>query len=145
MANNGKVLINLFGLKQKINVYLEVVNDNLLCAKPVRKRFLRMLKSNIGSFMEENPDATMDDICVAFGDPFDQKNELFEEIEQDYYKRLRKQVIACYVIIAFLLVLLLISISLVGHYFSLSKTSIHFSNIDTLSSFIHYIVLCVAT
>lgn len=131
MANNGKVLINLFGFKQKINVYLEVVNDNLLCAKPVRKRFLRMLKSNIGSFMEENPDATMDDICVAFGDPFDQKNELFEEIEQDYYKRLRKQVIACYVIIAVLLVMLLCAIAFAMHFFFITTPVLRFSNVNS--------------
>lgn len=131
MENNGKVLINLFGLKQKIDVYFKVVSGNLLCSKPVRKKFMRMLKSNVDSFLEENPNATMDDICIVFGDPYDQRNELFEEIERDYYKKLQKQVITCYVIIAVLLIILLCTIAFAMHLFYLTRPVLRFSNVNS--------------
>lgn len=129
METKSKIIVGLFSLEQHLDVYYKTVEDHLECPTWVRKKYMELLKNDIADFLEMNPDATMDDVCTAFGDPFDQHNELLRMIEKEYMNRLRRRLIVCYGLIGVLSIALAITISIVIHCMSDVDATVNISNV----------------
>ncbi|MBR3767704.1 MAG: hypothetical protein IKL10_05635 [Clostridia bacterium] len=56
-------------LKSQLNTYYKDISSSLLCKNGKKRIFIRELKSNISDFVENNPDATIEDIMNCFGKP----------------------------------------------------------------------------
>lgn len=50
-------------------------------------RFLKDLKNGIDSYISENPDITMDDICNKYGTCEELANEFFQQENAEVYKK----------------------------------------------------------
>ncbi len=133
METKSKIIVGLFSLEQHLDVYYKTVEDHLECPTWVRKKYMELLKNDIADFLEMNPDATMDDVCTAFGDPFDQHNELLRRIEKEYMNRLRRRLIVCYGIIGCLTIILIVLVVFLSHFLSNQSRIVNFSNIYNVS------------
>lgn len=57
-------------MKQEIEQYLKQIEGNLYtCPRKKRTAFLRDLRGNIDSYIEENPNATLSELKKYFGSP----------------------------------------------------------------------------
>ena len=108
MEEKSKIIVGLFNLEQHLDVYYKTIEDHLECPSWVRKKYMELLKNDVADFLEMNPDATMDDVCRFFGDPFDQNNELLRKVERTYFEKLRRRLIICYGLIGVLIFALIL-------------------------------------
>lgn len=69
--------------------YLKNINDLLICSSKKRKQFLHDFNSNIDDFLQNNPDASLDDLKNAMGTPQEIADGFMENISsKDIKKRL---------------------------------------------------------
>ena len=128
MEEKSKIIHYLFSLEQHLDIYYKTIEDNLICPKWVRKKFMELLKNDIADYIEENPDATMENICAVFGDPFEPNNELLRVLEREYLRKLKKRLVICYGVIVGLLIFSLVLIGIITQQFYGDDYLVHFTN-----------------
>lgn len=62
-------------------VYLRQVKKHLTCSPKERNRFLHRTEQMLDAFLEENPDATEEDLYLALGSPEELAEQMMEECE----------------------------------------------------------------
>ena len=129
MEEKSKIIVCLFNLEQHLEVYYKTIEEHLDCPSWVRKRYMMLLKNDIADYLDMNPDATMDDICQLFGDPFEPNNALLRKVEREYMARLRKQLIFCYCLIGVLSITLILMIYVLIHSLHISSLDVRVTNI----------------
>ena len=61
--------------------YLRQVKKHLTCSPKERNRFLHRTEQMLDAFLEENPDATEEDLYLALGSPEELAEQMMEECE----------------------------------------------------------------
>lgn len=128
MEKKSKIIYYLFSLEQHLDIYYKTVEEHLECPTWVRKKFMELLKNDIADYVDENPDATMEDICTVFGDPFEPNNELLRVLEREYLKKLKRRLVICYGLIGILTISLLVMIGLCSQYGDNDDYHVRFTN-----------------
>lgn len=82
--------MHMEGIQDELAVYFDLVEQNAHCSPKMRKRFMKMFRGAVGDFLEENPAAGMQEICMTFGDPTDQHDITFDETEREYIEKIRR-------------------------------------------------------
>ena len=101
------VIKNLFNIDQHIEMYFEIIENNLDFPPDVRRRYMRFLKYEVAKYLLHHPEALMSDICKKFGDPYEQNAAVVKMIENGFARELRKRNLL-FMIITFVLVVLLV-------------------------------------
>ena len=130
MEKKSKIIYYLFSLEQHLDIYYKTVEEHLECPTWVRKKFMELLKNDIADYVDENPDATMEDICTVFGDPFEPNNELLRVLEREYLKKLKRRLVICYGLIGGLMLLLIAMLIILLHYINNSSLLIRISDLS---------------
>lgn len=128
MEEKSKIIYCLFNLEQHLDIYYKAIEGHIDCPACIRKKFMELLKNDIADYVDANPDATMEDICTVFGDPFESNNELLRVLEREYLKKLRKRLIICYGVIGGLTILLLVTLGIIMQYENSQDYLVHFAN-----------------
>lgn len=76
----------------QINAYLKEVNRSLTCSKEEKEFYIDKIKNGILVFIDENPDATMEDIRREIGDPIISTNDVFENVTSDEPEKIKKRI-----------------------------------------------------
>lgn len=76
----------------QINAYLKEVNRSLTCSKEEKEFNIDKIKNGILVFIDENPDATMEDIRREIGDPIISTNDVFENVTSDEPEKIKKRI-----------------------------------------------------
>jgi len=76
----------------QINAYLKEVNRSLTCSKEEKEVYIDKIKNGILVFIDENPDATMEDIRREIGDPIISTNDVFENVTSDEPEKIKKRI-----------------------------------------------------
>lgn len=66
------------------SAYLRQVRKHLTCSPKERNRFLHRTDQMLDAFLEENPDATDEDLYLALGSPEELAEQMMEECQSDY-------------------------------------------------------------
>lgn len=101
------VIKNLFNIDQHIEMYFEIIENNLDFPPDVRRRYMRFLKYEVAKYLLHHPEALMSDICKKFGDPYEQNAAVVKMIENGFARELRRRNLL-FMIITFVLVVLLV-------------------------------------
>ena len=113
----GKTVIrHLFNIDQHVELYADIINENLQCPPEIRARYIETLRKEMKRFMQKNPNALMSDICRKFGDPYDQREGVFKIIQKLHEQEMRKRNLLFMGIAMVLIVLLVVAIACVVHY-----------------------------
>ncbi len=128
MEKKSKIIYYLFSLEQHLDIYYKTIEEHLECPTWVRKKFMELLKNDIADYVDENPDATMEDICTVFGDPFEPNNELLRVLEREYLKKLKRRLVICYGLIGILTISLLVVIWFFLNYVNNNDYRVCFTN-----------------
>lgn len=90
--------------------YHRQVEKRLNCPKEMREKFLTDAKRMTGDFLAENPEATLDELKRAVGEPEELAAMFLEsadsEVVEGYRKRKRwaKRIVAALLVVAFIVV-----------------------------------------
>ena len=76
----------------QINAYLKEVNRSLTCSKEEKEFYIDKIKNGILVFIDENPDATREDIRREIGDPIISTNDVFENVTSDEPEKIKKRI-----------------------------------------------------
>lgn len=76
----------------QINAYLKEVNRSLTCSKEEKEFYIDKIKNGILVFIDENPDATMEDIRREIGDPIISTNDVSENVTSDEPEKIKKRI-----------------------------------------------------
>lgn len=101
------VIKNLFNIDQHIEMYFEIIENNLDFPPDVRRRYMRFLKYEVAKYLLHHPEALMSDICKKFGDPYEQNAAVVKMIENGFARERRRRNLL-FMIITFVLVVLLV-------------------------------------
>ena len=123
------VIKHLFNIDQHIELYAEIINENLQCPPEVRESYIKTLRKEMKRYIRKHPDALMGDICRRFGDPYDQREGVFKIIQKMHERQMRKRSLLFIAITTVLVVLLVVSIGIMLYYSSNSNEYLHYSNI----------------
>lgn len=66
--------------------YLRQVKKHLTCSPKERNRFLHRTEQMLDAFLEENPDATEEDLYLALGSPEELAEQMMEECDKEQIK-----------------------------------------------------------
>lgn len=75
----------------QINKYLKDVNRSLTCPKAEKEFYIDKIRNGILVFIDENPDATIEDILREIGDPKTVANDLLETATSETPEKIRKR------------------------------------------------------
>lgn len=75
----------------QINKYLKDVNRSLTCPKAEKEFYIDKIRNGILVFIDENPDATIEDILREIGDPKTVANDLLEIATSETPEKIRKR------------------------------------------------------
>lgn len=109
------VIKNLFNIDQHIEMYFEIIENNLDFPPDVRRRYMRFLKYEVAKYLLHHPEALMSDICKKFGDPYEQNAAVVKMIENGFARELRRRNLLFMIITFVLVVLLVVAIGMVLH------------------------------
>lgn len=73
--------------------YHRQVKKKLDCPKSMRERFLADTRRMTDDFLAENPDATLDEVKSAIGEPEELASMFFESVDGEVVARYRKKTI----------------------------------------------------
>lgn len=73
--------------KKEISNYLKDIKKALVCKNPKTKKMLADFKNSVFTYSEENPDATIDDVKLHFGEPAVVAEEFNVGYDDGYIKR----------------------------------------------------------
>lgn len=110
------VIKHLFNIDQHIELYAEIINENLQCPPEVRESYIKTLRKEMKRYIRKHPDALMGDICRRFGDPYDQREGVFKIIQKMHERQMRKRSLLFIAITTVLVVLLVLVTGCVVHY-----------------------------
>ena len=110
------VIKHLFNIDQHIELYAEIINENLQCPPEVRESYIKTLRKEMKRYIRKHPDALMGDICRRFGDPYDQREGVFKIIQKMHERAMRRRSLLFIAITAVLVVLLVLVTGCVVHY-----------------------------
>lgn len=106
------VIKNLFSIDQHVELYLEIIENNLDFPLDVRRRYMRLLKYEVAKYVLRHPDAVMSDVCKRFGDPYEQNGAVLRMIEKSYTREMHKRTVLFMILTAVLIVLLVVALIL---------------------------------
>ena len=96
-------------MKSELKNYLSKIRKSLPCSFNAKQAFIFMLKSQIKSYLEENPDATFEDVINNFGEP----STIAESFDTEECKiKIRSQKLKILILELFSVILLVLSIFL---------------------------------
>ena len=71
--------------------YRKIVRKNLRCLGNTRKEILKRFDNSLSAFLEDNPNATEEDLFVAFGPALEMSDVLMESVPQAEIENYHKQ------------------------------------------------------
>lgn len=119
----------------QINKYLKDVNHSLTCPKAEKEFYIDKVRNGILVFIDENPDATIEDILQEIGDPKTVANDLLETATSETPEKIRKQMTFRRII----LIAAIIIIAIVGIVYASALLDAHFSINGTEHESVDYI------
>uniref|UniRef100_UPI003FED8236 hypothetical protein n=1 Tax=Candidatus Fimivicinus sp. TaxID=3056640 RepID=UPI003FED8236 len=119
----------------QINPYLKDVNHSLTCPKAEKEFYIDKVRNGILVFIDENPDATIEDILQEIGDPKTVANDLLETATSETPEKIRKQMTFRRII----LIAAIIIIAIVGIVYASALLDAHFSINGTEHESVDYI------
>ena len=122
------VIRNLFSIDQHLELYFELIENNLQYPPEIRERFMRSLKADVSRFVRSHPNAVMSDVCKRFGDPYEQDKAVIKMIEKSHVRKIRKRTALFLVMTIVLVMLLVIAVGFAMHYSSNNDEHIFVSN-----------------
>ena len=82
--------------------YFREIKDLLPCNARQRRRCVMELEDTVSSFLEDNPDATLDDLHEAFGSPESIAEAFLEQLSpEEFSKKISRKKQMCFGIIIF--------------------------------------------
>lgn len=120
------IIRNLFSLDQHLDLYFEIIGEQLECPPNIRKKYIRHLKGEIDRYLLNHPDAMMSDICGIFGDPYEHTAAVFKMMEKNHTQELRKRTVLFLALVVVLITLLIIAVGFAVHYYYISDPTINF-------------------
>lgn len=102
-------------LDKGIQMYLREIRKSLYCKSSTKKNFLERLEDSIDDYLEDHPNANMEDIIFAFGSPQEIAKEFALEndvsyIKEHLFKKRALVIVAAVIILAALSVIICASI-----------------------------------
>lgn len=122
------VIKHLFNIDQHIELYAEIINENLQCPPEVRESYIKTLRKEMKRYIRKHPDALMGDICRRFGDPYDQREGVFKIIQKMHERQMRKRSLLFIAITLVLVVLLILVTGCVVYHTFESGVYVHISD-----------------
>ena len=123
------VIKNLFNIDQHIEMYFEIIENNLDFPPDVRRRYMRFLKYEVAKYLLHHPEALMSDICKKFGDPYEQNAAVVKMIENGFARELRRRNLLFMIITFVLVVLLVLAIAFAIHCLTFNDEYIYVTSI----------------
>ena len=111
----------------QINKYLKDVNRSLTCPKAEKEFYIDKIRNGILVFIDENPEATIEDILREIGDPKTVANDLLEIATSETPEKIRKRmtfrrIILIAAIIVVAIVCIVYASALLDAHFSINGT-----------------------
>lgn len=119
----------------QINKYLKDVNRSLTCPKAEKEFYIDKIRNGILVFIDENPDATIEDILREIGDPKTVANDLLETATSETPEKIRKRMTFRRII----LIAAIIIVAIVGIVYASALLDAHFSINGTEHESVDYI------
>jgi len=119
----------------QINKYLKDVNRSLTCPKAEKEFYIDKIRNGILVFIDENPDATIEDILREIGDPKTVANDLLETATSETPEKIRKRMTFRRII----LIAAIIIVAIVGIVYASALLDAHFSINGTEHESVEYI------
>lgn len=119
----------------QINKYLKDVNRSLTCPKAEKEFYIDKIRNGILVFIDENPDATIEDILREIGDPKTVANDLLETATSETPEKIRKRMSFRKII----LIAAIIIVAIVGIVYASALLDAHFSINGTEHESVDYI------
>ena len=77
--------------KMELNAYINTVKKMLRCV-PGRRQTVKALRYELAGFLEQNPEATMEDVYRLFGTPESMMGQVVSAMSQDEIEKNMKRV-----------------------------------------------------
>lgn len=126
------VIKNLFNIDQHVEMYFEIIENNLDFPPDVRRRYMRFLKYEVAKYLLHHPEALMSDICKKFGDPYEQNAAVVKMIENGFARERRRRNLLFMIITFVLVVLLVLAISFSVYCFMRSDAYVYVSDVHQI-------------
>lgn len=92
--------------------YKNKLRKKLRCTNTARERLLDSFDSTLEGYLDENPNASLEDLCNAFGPPEEMANILMEQVSSEEVAIYRRRKL-CVCVIGVLLAVALIVMALI--------------------------------
>lgn len=116
--------------KMELNAYLNTVKKMLRCV-PGRRQTVKALRYELAGFLEQNPEATMEDVYRLFGTPESMMGQVVSAMSQDEIVKNMKRVkiIRTLAVVTAVTVVVLFVLTMVGIiYWNYHNQPIYFSS-----------------